>query len=317
MRVLLTGVAGFAGRHLATLLVADGQEVWGLTRAAPVDLPGVTPVVADLADEAATRRAVLDTAPAVIYHLAAASSPAQSVRDPVGTLRDNLLGTAALLQAALACRPRPRVLLVTTSEVYGAPRTTAPLTEDAPCDPLHPYAVSKLAVHHLGRQYCRTAGLDVIEARPFNHFGPGQRQGFVVPDFAAQVAAVAAGRQEPLLRVGDLSAAKDFTDVRDIVRGYRDLAEQGEPGVAYHLCSGRATSVGWILHTLARLAGVTIRTAPHPERLRPEPTPIVCGSFERARQAVGWRPRIGLETSLADVLAEWRERAAEPGGQAR
>lgn len=307
MRALISGVGGFAGRHLAAHL-AGRHELWGLSRH-EAEVPGVRLLVADLLDEPATRRVVAEAQPDVVFHLAAASSPADSLHDPVGTLRDNVLGTASLLQALLGSGSRARVLLVTSSEIYGLP-SDCPLTEDSAPAPRSAYGVSKLAVHELGRQVYRTDGLEIIEARPFNHIGPGQGLGFVVPDFAAQIAGIKLGQREPLLRVGDLSAARDFSDVRDIVRGYEALALGGQAGEVYHLCSGIGRPIQAVVDTLCALAQVAPRIERDPERQRPGPGGAVVGSAERARQAVSWQPRIPFEQTLAEVLDEWLTRLA-------
>jgi len=302
---MVTGSHGFAGRHLVARLLADGHEVIGLVRAADADPERLPHEVADLLDDEAVRQAVERVRPEVIYHLAAASSAGASLRAPLPTLSTNLLGTATVLHAALAISPSPRVVNVTSSEVYGAPTDGQPLTETSPTEPRNPYGVSKLAAHHLAMQLHRTAGLDVVEARPFNHLGPGQRLGFVAPDFASQVAAIAAGQREPVIRVGDLSAERDFSDVRDIVDGYVALAEHGVSGEVYHLCSGRPTSIREILDTLIERSGVQVAVEPDPERLRPNEVPRVVGSFEKVRRLCGWTPRRGLAETLGEVLAEW------------
>ncbi len=309
MRVLVTGVSGFAGRHLAALLVSGGHAVTGLGRPADAPAPpGVVMRVADLTQAELLRSAVVAAQPDVIYHLAAASSPAQAARDPLGTLQVNVLGTAALLEAAVACARPPRLLVVTSSEVYGQPASAEPLTEDSPPAPRGVYGTSKLMVHELLQQYHRTGGLEIVEARPFNHIGPGQRLGFVVPDFAAQVQAVAEGRQRPVVEVGDLSAARDFTDVRDIVRGYVALAVGGEPGQVYHLCSGRAVTAGELLTRLMALSGVTAEVQVADARWRNGGSVPIIGSYQRAQAAVGWTPQIALDATLRDVLAEWAGR---------
>ena len=310
---MVTGSHGFAGRHLVARLHGDGHEVVGLVRAAddePLELPVE---VADLLDEDAVRTAVRRVKPEVIYHLAAASSPGQSVKTPLQTLSTNLLGTATVLHASLSVQPSPRVLNVTSSEVYGAPPRDAPLTEESPAEPRNAYGVSKLAAHHLAMQLHRTAGLDVVEARPFNHLGPGQRLGFVAPDFASQVAAIAAGQQAPVMRVGDLSAERDFSDVRDIVDGYVRLVENGLSGEAYHLCSGRPTSILELLETLIGLSGVEVTIKPDPDRMRPAEIPRVVGSYAKVERLCGWTPRRSLETSLGDVLREWQQTASSRG----
>ncbi len=303
MRMLVTGAAGFAGGHLTALLRADGHQVTGLVRHAAEESDQT--IVVDLTDPVATRDAVCSADPEVVFHLAAASSPAECARDPEMAVRDNVTATASLL-AALR-ETRPRLLLVTSSEVYGRPADDRPLTESSPPRPLSAYGRTKLAVHDLG-QRALAEGLPVIEARPFNHAGPGQRLGFVVPDFASQLAAIAAGRAEPVVTVGDLRPRRDFSDVRDIVRGYRELALRGEPGGVYHLCSGRAVSIQAILDELIGLAGVTVevRSLPDPDH---RSAPVIVGSYARALTAVGWSPEVPLRQTLADVLAEWRARA--------
>lgn len=304
MRALVTGAAGFAGGHLCELLLSRGDQVAGVTRGASAHPAGVHWLTADLADAAASARLVAETQPEVIYHLAAAAATHAAAKDPVGTLRDNVLTTAAVLQAALDASPRPRVLLVTSSEVYGHPATAEPLTEAAPTAPCNLYGLSKVTAHELGRHY-GGLGLEVVEARPFNHCGPRQRLGFVVPDFAAQVAAVARGEREPVVRVGDLASARDFTDVRDIVRGYADLALGGVPGEVYHLCRGEAVSIGRILGRLVALAGVKVRVETDAERVRPGPATVIRGSAEKVRRAVGWAAAISLDATLSEVYEEW------------
>jgi len=306
-RVMVTGSHGFAGRHLVQRLLADGHEVIGLVRAADADPRGLPHEVADLLDDAAVRRAVAHVRPEVVYHLAAASSPGQSLRAPLATLSTNLLGTATVLHAALAIQPSPRVLNVTSSEVYGAPSSGEPLTETAPTEPRNAYGVSKLAAHHLAMQLHRTAGLDVVEARPFNHLGPGQRLGFVAPDFASQVAAIAAGRRAPVMRVGDLTAERDFSDVRDIVDGYVRLVEHGVAGEVYHLCNGLPTSIRELLATLIDLSGVEVTVAPDPARLRPNEVPRMVGSYAKIHALCGWEPRRALRETLGEVLGEWQQ----------
>jgi GDP-4-dehydro-6-deoxy-D-mannose reductase len=314
MRALVTGIAGFAGSHLAEHLLAAGDEVRGLTRAAawPANLAGLEDrlslTAVDLCDESATCAAVTAAAPEVIYHLAARASAAAAHREPVATLRDNVATCATVLAAAAACRPRPRVLLVTSSDIYGLPPGDQPLDEQTPFNPPNAYAVSKVAAHYLGRQRWLSDGLEVVEARPFNHLGPRQGRGFVVPDFASQLAAIARGQAEPHLLVGDLRAGRDFSDVRDIVRGYRLLAVAGRPGEAYHLCRGCSLTIAELLDRLLALSGVTARVEIDPARLRPSPPSVVIGSAAKIEAELGWRPQISLDQTLADALADWRAR---------
>lgn len=301
---LVTGAGGFAGRHLVGLLEAEGEQVIGVGR--PGNGPGLIPL--ELTDGPAVATMLREVRPGRIYHLAAESSPRASLDRPVETIANNLSSTAAVLYGAAALEPMPRVLVVTSSEIYGARDLPAPLTEEQPPAPTTPYGFSKLACSDLARHLHATRGLPVVEARPFNHIGPGQARGFVVPDFASQLAEIGAGRAKPRLRVGDLSARKDFTDVRDIVRGYACLAERGRPGEVYHLCSGHGTAVREILATLLELSGLQVQVEVDQGLVKSGRAPVVVGCSDKLRSELGWEPRIELRQTLADVLAEWRAR---------
>ncbi|HQF70798.1 MAG TPA: GDP-mannose 4,6-dehydratase [Promineifilum sp.] len=234
MRVFITGATGFAGSHLVERLLADGHEVTALVHAATShqelpDHPRIRPVASDLLDPAAVRDALAKARPDVVFHLAGQAYPARSWDEPALTLAVNAGGTANILRAATEFG-RPRVVIVTSAEIYGVlGREAMPLTEETVARPRHPYGVSKLAAGELARVYWERYGLPVVEARPFNHIGPRQARGFVVPDFAAQLAAIRLGRQEPVMRVGNLDPERDFTDVRDVAAAYLRLAEAGRP----------------------------------------------------------------------------------------
>jgi GDP-4-dehydro-6-deoxy-D-mannose reductase len=197
-------------------------------------------------------------------------------------------------------------LIVTSSEVYGyLTEEQLPVREETPLAPVHTYAVSKVATHFLGQAYYQTYGVPVIEVRPFNHIGPRQRTGFVVPDFASQVAAIIAGESDPVIRVGDLSPRRDFTDVRDIARAYELLAQGGEPGQVYHVCSGRAYAIQEILDGLLALCDRPVEVETDPKRMRPSKMPVLLGSAERLIKRTGWTPYIPLAQTLEDTLAYW------------
>ena len=312
MRALITGIGGFAGSHLADWLVACGDEVTGITRSHRwperlTALHGQIEILSgDLSDQQTAHDLIAGVQPSVVYHLAALASARQAYREPVRSLSENVAVTAAVLCASAQCPTPPRVVLVSSSDVYGVPAGGEPLTESAPFAPPNAYAVSKVTAHYLARQLYAAHGLPVIEARPFNHIGPRQAEGFVVADFASQIAAMEAGRQEPVLRVGDLRAARDFSDVRDIVRGYRLLAEHGEPGEAYHLCSGRSVAVQSLVDQLASLAKVPVQVEVDASRLRPGPSSCIVGSAAKLQAATGWQPERQAEDCLPEVLDEWR-----------
>lgn len=313
MRVFITGATGFAGSHLVDQLLAAGHEIFALvhTSSSHQDLPAdprVQAVPGDLLDLAQLKAAVAAARPDVIYHLAGQASPALSWEAPARTLAINTGGAANLLQAAVAWG-RPRVVAVTSAEVYGrVDEDDLPLTEESPPQPRHPYGVSKLAAGQLAALYWQRYELPVIEARPFNHIGPRQALGFVVPDFASQLAAIKLGQKPPVMSVGNLDAQRDFTDVRDVVAGYVALAERGHPGETYFICSGQPVSIHYLLHTLSELAEVTVEIVYDPARMRPSDVPCLYGSYAKIERDTGWRPQIHLRQSLADALADWVER---------
>jgi GDP-4-dehydro-6-deoxy-D-mannose reductase len=258
-----------------------------------------------LLDGDALKTAVRRARPDVIFHLAGQASPSLSWKDPARTLTINSVGTANILEAALAVG-RPRIVVVTSAEVYGHIRPEMlPLTEQTAAQPHHPYGISKVAAGQLVGIYWQRYQLPVVEARPFNHIGPRQTLGFVVPDFASQLAAIKLGRQEASISVGNLNAERDFSDVRDVVRAYRRLAEAGRPGESYLICSGQAVPIQYLLTTLIELAGVDVAIQYDPERMRPSDTPILYGSYAKLQRDTGWQPKIHLQQSLADALAEW------------
>lgn len=313
MRVFITGATGFAGSHLVDLLLAEGHDLFALVHEATSHqtLPSHTQVhlvAGDLLDPAGLADAVAQCQPDVIFHLAGQAYPARSWTDPALTFAVNSGGTANLLRAA-AEYGRPRVVVVTSAEIYG-PLSVAdlPLTEKTPVRPRHPYGISKLAAGELTRVYWERYGLPAIEARPFNHIGPRQAAGFVVPDFASQLAAIRLGRQEPVIRVGNLDPERDFTDVRDVAAAYWRLATAGRPGEAYLICSGHSVSVRALLDGLIELSGVAVEVMVDERRLNPNDTPCLYGSYAKLEAHTGWRPTIPLRQSLADALADWEAR---------
>ena len=295
MRVLVTGSKGFVGQWLIAHLEDQGDEVIGLD--AEVDITestGLTDVV-------------VSAAPDGICHLAALASVGASWGASESTYLVNTVGTANVLDAALACRQRPRVLLISSSEVYGrVSPADLPLTEDSPVAPVSPYAASKAAAELIGQQAWLGSGLEVIRARPFNHTGPGQRHDFVVPALAEQIArAVRSG--DDRLHTGNLEARRDISDVRDVVRAYRMLLVGGEPGSVYNVCRGEAVSIREVAERLLAIAGVAMPIVVDPERVRPVEIPELRGDSGRITRAVGWRPEMDLDRTLADVLAYWEQ----------
>lgn len=313
MRVFVTGATGFAGSFLMESLLAAGHKVWALVHYQTshqelVTTKSVTSVTGNLLDAAQVKTAVAQAQPDLIFHLAGQAYPARSWQEPANTVAVNTIGTINLLEAAVAYG-RPRVVVVTSAEMYGLVQAEdLPLTEATPPQPRHPYGVSKLAAGQLIPIYWQRYQLPAMEARPFNHIGPRQSKGFVVPDFASQLAAIKLGQQPPKLSVGNLEAQRDFTDVRDVVRAYLLLAESGQPGAAYLICSGRPVSIHHLLSTLIELTEVEVAIESDLARMRPSDVPCLYGSYAKLKQHTGWQPQISLRQSLADALADWLER---------
>jgi GDP-4-dehydro-6-deoxy-D-mannose reductase len=231
-----------------------------------------------------------------------------SFSDPWDTLENNIRSQLNLLEAVRQKDLPARVLVIGSNEEYGRPLPEElPIAEGNPIRPNNPYAVSKVAQDFLGLQYHLSYGLDVVRLRPFNHTGPGQSPRFVVPAFASQIARIEVGQQESVVRVGNLEAERDFTDVRDIVRGYFLAATQGQTGEVYNLASGSPRSIRGLLEHLLSLSTIEIRIEIDPERYRPVDTPRVEGSAAKFHTHTGWEPEIDFEQTLRDVLEYWRE----------
>jgi len=309
MKALVTGAAGFVGRHLVAHLEASGDVVVG------VDRPRAGRGGPDLLDDEGMARLLADVAPDVVYHLGGWSDVGASWVEPRRAFAVNAEGTLNLLQA---CRStRPRVLLVSSADVYGKVATAElPITEDTPLRPITPYAASKVAADYLGLQAWLGYGLEVVRARAFNHLGPGQSNRFVAPALAERIAiAERDGRDE--IPVGNLTARRDFTDVRDVVRAYRLLVEHGAPGEAYNVCRGSDIAVSELAERLVALAHRPMRLVSDPGLQRPVDTPVLRGDATRLRDATGWEPCIPLDDTLADILDEYRARVRGDGQPSR
>jgi len=295
VRAYLTGGSGFVGdwllRHLSEagdIAVAPGPEI---------DVTDPDLIAADL--KAAS--------PEVVYHLAALTHVGQSWVEPAETFRVNAVGTLNLLEAAAACEIPPVVVLVSSAEVYGpAPDATA-LDEHAELRPVTPYAVSKVSAEFLGLQAFLGRGLRVVRARAFNHVGPGQAGDFVVSALAKRMVE-AENSKGGEVKVGNLAAHRDFTDVRDVVRAYRLLAARGVPGEAYNVCSGRVVSIAALAEQMAGLLSYEVTLVQDPALFRRVEVPVLLGDGSKLAAVTGWCPTIALEETLSDVLDYWRER---------
>jgi GDP-4-dehydro-6-deoxy-D-mannose reductase len=314
VKSLITGAAGFAGSHLADYLLSQGEEVVALI--APQDelvnlnhiLSRIVVERVDVRDAEGVLRVLSNTRPQRIYHLAALSSPVESLRDPLLTYNVNFYGTLNLLCAWRQLEMDCRFLYVSSGEVYGAdPPGPMPLREDCPLRPANPYAASKAGAELLAFQFCKSYGFPIVRVRPFNHTGPRQTAAFVCSSLARQVAEIEAGLRPPTIAVGNLDVQRDFSDVRDIVRGYHLLLEKGEPGDVYQLCSGRPVSIESIVKILRSFTSKPIRVVVDESKVRTQEAPALWGDPTKAKRAVGWLPQYALETTLRDLWLSWEE----------
>ena len=316
MRVLITGITGFVGSHFAEFLLARGAEVFGSVRwRSKMDniehlRRRLTLIESDLRDFFSVRNLLEQSQPDYIIHLAAQSFVAASWQTPSETITNNPISQTHLLEGTRQLCSKARFLAIGSSEEYGLVYPEElPIRETNPLRPLSPYAVSKVAQDLMGYQYYKSYGLHVVRTRAFNHTGPRRGENFVTSNVSKQVAEIEAGLREPVISVGDLKPTRDFSDVRDIVRGYWLLLERGTAGEVYNLCSGVDWSIERVLHFLlaeSKTSGIEVRQ--DPARLRPSDVPILRGDAEKMRKATGWEPRIALEDTLRDLLEYWRQR---------
>ena len=313
MRALITGIAGFAGSHLAEFLLQETDwEVWGTIRHTDHNVAHLRDqlrlVPVDLRDPEAVAHLVREVRPDRVYHLAGQSYVPASWHDPWATFEVNVRSQLNLLEALLAAGLAPRVLVVGSNEEYGLIRPEdLPVNEGTPLRPASPYAVSKVAQDMMGLQYFLSHGLPVVRVRPFNHIGPRQREEFVAPAFAKQIAEIEAGLHPPVVRVGNLDARRDFTDVRDMVRAYYLALERGVPGEVYNLGSGEAHSIRELLEILLELSTVEVTVEQDPARVRPVDVPVSVCDAAKFRTQTGWAPQIPFRESLRSVLEYWRQ----------
>jgi GDP-D-mannose dehydratase len=317
MRALITGINGFVGGHLAEHLLSSGLwEVAGVARQPAIALKTltgrVTYVAADLSDREQTLGALARIRPDVIFHLAGQSNVPHAFADPHTTVQTNIGAQLNLFLGVLQLRIDPLIIVASSNEIYGLVRPEdLPVNEQTPLRPVNPYAVSKAAQDLFAYQYHISHRLRTIRLRPFNHIGPRQTEAFVVPAFAAQIARIETGLQPPVLRVGNLAAERDFSDVRDIVRAYELAALHGEVGAAYNVGSGQAVGVQRILDILLTFSTHDIQIEPDPSRMRPSDVPRVVCDASRFHADTGWTPRIPLEQTLFDTLEYWRFQVQE------
>ena len=317
MRALITGITGFAGSHLAEYLLAEHPEVevfgtyrWRSRMDNISHIDGrVRLVECELRDASSVDRMIGETRPDLVFHLAAQSFVPSSWSAPSDTLLSNVAGQTNLFESIRRFELDPVVQIACSSEEYGLvhPEET-PIKETNPLRPLSPYAVSKVGQDYLGYQYFQSYGLKVIRTRGFNHTGPRRGDVFVTSNFARQVARIEAGKSEPVIRVGNLDAVRDFTDVRDMVRAYWLAVTKAKPGEVYNIATGDGITIQELLDRLVAMAQIEVRVETDPERLRPSDVEILIGDSSKFRADTGWEPQVPFEQTLRDTLDFWRER---------
>ncbi len=312
-RALITGVAGFAGSHLARELVRDGWDVSGIERHGAV-LSNLTDLIDRIRVEECDILSAKDVGyvlrkhkPDAVFHLAGTSFVPAAQNAPQMAFEINVKGSLNILEETRENAPEAVLLIISSAEVYGrSDPDRMPLIEDNKLRPVNIYALTKVCAEEISFYYHRVKGLNCVVLRPFNHIGPGQRPSFVTSAFALQIARIEAGKQKPVLWVGNLEAARDFTDVRDMVRAYRMAAEFCEPAVPYNICSGKAYKIKEILDKLLALSKVEIEIREDPERLRASEVPIFQGDHTRFTEATGWEPEFSIDDTLKTILYYWR-----------
>lgn len=308
--VLVTGASGFAGGHLIEALIPSGVPIvaWHRGGAFAPGMPGVRWEVIDLLDREAVRSSIARLQPSQVYHCAGAAHVGGSWSNTAMTLAVNVLGTHHLIEALRDSAAEASVLIPSSALVYAA--ADRPLREEDPLVPASPYGLSKLAQEMVGTSGGSDRRLRIFVARAFNHLGPRQSASFVASAFARQIAEIEAGHAPPALRVGNLDAKRDLTDVRDTVRAYQLIVARGAPGRPYNVCSGHAVAVRDLLDMLLARAHVPVTVTVDPARYRPNDVPLVAGDFSRVAREVGWQPSIPLERTVNDLLGFWRSQVS-------
>lgn len=317
MKVLITGITGFAGSHLADYILDNHPDVqvygmirWRSRMENILHLEGrIHLMEADLKDMTSLKKGLAEVEPERIFHLAAQSFVPTSWKCPAETFAINAVGQINLFEAVLSLGMSPKIQIAGSSEEYGQVNSDeVPMKETNPLRPLSPYAVSKVAQDLLGWQYFKSYGMKVVRTRGFNHTGPRRGEVFICSNFARQIVEIEKKKREPVIHVGNLEAKRDFTDVRDMVRAYWLSLEKGEEGEVYNLGTGKTYSIKEVLDMLLSLSQVDVKITVDPDRLRPSDVPVLLSDSSKFVKLTGWEPRIPFSQSLQDLLEFWRER---------
>lgn len=314
-KALITGITGFAGSHLAELLLAEGVSVHGIQRwrSKSDNIDKIKEKIdfheADLLDAHSLYKVVDEVRPDYIFHLAAQSYVQSSWSSPSNTLEVNIIGTDHLFEAVRKSGLDIPIQIAGSSEEYGKVLSDElPIRETNPLRPLSPYAVSKLAMDYLGYQYHESYNMRIIRTRGFNHTGPRRGEVFAESTFAKQIAEIEKGKKDPVVSVGNLDAIRDYTDVRDMVRAYFLAVQKCEPGEAYNIATGKGWKIADVLNLLLSMSKVKIEVRPDPERMRPSDVEVLVGDASKFQKLTGWKPEVPFEKTMEDLLNYWRER---------
>lgn len=315
MKILITGIAGFVGSHLVKDLVQKNNEVFGIclgcedTSGLALVRKNVAIYKCDITDFPKLSELIKKIRPQQIYHLAGASSAGKSFFEPLATFNANIFGTISLLEAVRQTKLDAKILIVGSGDVYGiVSKKDIPIKENSVLAPISPYAVSKATCGLLAYQYYKSYGLKIIRTRSFNHTGPGQGLGFAIPDFCYQIAKIEQGLMPPQMKVGNLKAIRDITDVRDIVRAYQLLMKKGKAGEAYNVCSGKGYKLKQVLNKLLNYSNQEIKIIEDKNRKRTADIQILVGNNSKIKKETGWKPNISLNETLKDALDYWRKK---------
>jgi GDP-4-dehydro-6-deoxy-D-mannose reductase len=315
MRVLITGISGFVGSHLAEYCLEKGAQVFGTirwrSRTENIDYikDRIKLLECDIRDASSVMKAIEESKPDYIFHLAGQSFVPTSWHAPAETLMTNILGELNIFEAVRDLNLDCRIQIAGSSEEYGKVfENEIPVKETNSLRPLSPYGVSKVAQDLLGYQYHQSYGMFIVRTRAFNHEGPRRGDVFVTSNFAKQIAEIEKGLKKPVIEVGNLEAKRDFSDVRDTVEAYWLSLEKGVPGEVYNICSGETVKIKDMLDMLLSLSSVDVEVRQDPARMRPSDVPILLGDYSKFKEVTGWEPKISFKKTLEDLLNYWRDR---------
>lgn len=311
--ILITGITGFVGKYLARYLVKQNSEIniFGTYvdekeyLSFANEFKKVRIFKCDITDDLEADKVIKKSTPDYVYHLAAMSSGNESDRKKV--FKVNVDGTVNILRFCQALSKKTRIMLASTSYIYGSSKNCRPFTENDAENPVGIYAESKLEMERVAKKYI-TDQVEIIISRAFNHTGPGQTENFVVPAFAKQIAEIEKGIKQPVIQVGNLNAVRDFLDVRDVIRAYHLLATEGKSGEIYNLASGKHYSIAEILELLLSLSEIKIKIKKDSSRMRPSDIACSVGSFSKINKELGWSPEIDFKDTLKLTLDYWRSK---------